>query len=186
MTTPSTLILGVDPDTTRPGVAVWDTAERAFVSVGTMELRELLAWARQGCPPGIALAVVEDSRSLPIYDRHVRTATDMFNTLREKGFAVPPSLSKTLRYFAVQAVHVGEVKAVTTFIIDTLAEAGVEVRTQAPASGGKLDADAFRQRTGWRGRTNGEARDAAMLVHDKWAGELWRMKQARVQRGGAA
>ena len=65
------------------------------------------------------------------------------------------------------ARNVGEIDAWCKLIVEHCAELGIAAHGVSPkGKGAKMDADSFRELTGWQGRTNQHERDAAMVA---WA-----------------
>ena len=156
---PARLVLGIDPDVERPGVAVYDPQAHRLVFCGAVPLRRLVAWLRDGAAPArlpgprgadadartgaaLALACVEDTRDRPLYARHRAAA------------ASPAARDRMAR-------SVGRLDEVTRLLLDELVDAGIPARSCSPVR--KLDADAFARLTGYAGRTGQEARDAGAL-----------------------
>ena len=154
---PSPFVLGIDPGAStglaglvppaagghrRP--AGGHRARLAFVvSAGPLPTcRLVVAWHRGGV---LLSAVIEDTRSLPVYARHA-----------DKGRGERDRVARS----------VGRVDCLTDLYLDLLHSMAVPVQCVEPARAAKWDADELRRVTGFEGPTNEHGRDAARLV---WA-----------------
>lgn len=132
------LIVGIDPGVTT-GFAVWDSAEQRLCDVASHGIVEAMVRlegiARQDL---LKMVVFEDAR--------LRTG-----------------------YFGPRAAHnqqgAGSIKRDCQVWAEWLAYLKCPYKAVSPRNkGAKVDAKAFERLTGWVGRTNEHARDAAMLV----------------------
>ena len=63
------------------------------------------------------------------------------------------------------ARNIGEVDAWCRLIVEHCAELNIVAHGVSPkGKGAKMDADSFRELTGWQGRTNAHERDSAMVA----------------------
>lgn len=152
-------VLGIDPGATT-GVAIADirpAMKPEYWKVTSCPIEEMLDML---CRPNgmdvlrrwdeFACAVVEDASLLPIhYSRydvnsrgHRRSQADALSVARDVG------------------VNIGYGHVIKMLLI----RAHVPVIAASPEGRRKLNAELFRQSTGWTDRTNEHGRDAAMLV----------------------
>lgn len=136
-------IVGIDPGTVT-GFAAYDVAERCLTAVTSASFFDVCAMLRalhEG--EGVALCVVEDSRSLPIYARN-----------------------RGARGQALAAIgrSVGVTDRDTGLWLDLCDRMGIPSRAATPGKRRKWKAADLEQITGYEGRTNEHARDAARLA----------------------
>ena len=142
------IAIGIDTGT-HTGLAVWDTSAQRFLEVTSLpihaallrvkELAERLAHNGNGIE-----VVFEDARLRTWYG----TQTAAKDRARLQG--------------------AGSVKRDCTIWEDALTDWGIPFRKVAPKNNlTKMRAEYFAFITGWKGRTNEHARDAAMLVWGK-------------------
>ena len=146
-------LLGIDPgadtglagyvpgERGRPGVLAF---VRSASPLGTVRLLE--TWAAEGRLIG---AVVEDSRSAPLYHRY-----------RSKGRGERDRVARS----------VGRIDALIDLYLDVLGSLGVPVQTVEPVRAAKWSADDLKRMTGFDGRSNVHGRDAARLVFGRRVG----------------
>jgi hypothetical protein len=131
------IVIGIDPGAVT-GLAVWDAKERRLRDVNSMPIheamREVDAERRAG---GLRMVVFEDARLRSWF-----------------GAAGREKLQGA-----------GSIKRDCAIWADYLADIGVPFKQVKPQKGAtKWTAERFRQMTGWTGRCNEHARDAALLV----------------------
>lgn len=130
------LLLGIDPGTTT-GLAHWSVAERALTSVQSMSIHRAMDLVRE-LPKEEVLVLFEDAR--------------LRNWFGAKGRE------------ALQGA--GSIKRDCVIWEDFLTDHSIPFLARKPAAGAtKWSAEAFQRVTGWKGRTNEHARDAAALVY---------------------
>lgn len=133
----SNVVLGIDPGV-NTGVATYRAGK--LVALDTIEPHQIERFIRSAAPARI---VFEDSR----LQSHTWTR------------------AATRAAAAKMARNVGQVDAWCTLITAVCAELGIPAQGISPAGkGAKLNADAFARVTGWTGKSNEHARDAAMVA----------------------
>ena len=141
------IYIGIDTGV-NTGMAVWDSKERKFKEIETVKIH-------------VAMKTVADYISVYGRDNVVVKVVDARQRRwygREADFMSREAESKKFQ-------GVGSVKRDCTIWEDYLKDAGVRFHMIAPKDNiTKMDADKFRNLTGWAGRTNEHNRDAAMLV----------------------
>ncbi|ULR90941.1 hypothetical protein [Comamonas sp. B21-038] len=131
------MILGIDPGA-HTGVATFVAGQ--LVGLHTIEPLHIERFIRERAPMRV---VFEDSR------------------LQSHTWTKASSRAAA----AKMARNVGQVDAWCSLINAVCAELGIPAHGISPAGkGGKLDAEAFKRKTGWPGKTNEHARDAAMVA----------------------
>ncbi len=139
------MIIGIDPDLRKSGVAVVDCGEiKELHSLDAVQLvlfcREL--WVKEGA----TVAMEDPNYNKPIFDR--------------------PGVSPQARLKIAQ--NVGQVKAAATLLAEFIMSHGVPVEMVPPLMGypkaAKKDANLFKQITRWNGSSNEDQRDAAMIA----------------------
>jgi hypothetical protein len=131
------VVLGIDPGV-NTGVATYRAGK--LVALDTIEPHQIERFIRAKAPARI---VFEDSR----LQSHTWTR------------------AATRAAAAKMARNVGQVDAWCTLITAVCAELGIPAQGISPAGkGAKLNADAFARVTGWTGKSNEHARDAAMVA----------------------
>lgn len=138
------LIVGIDPDLTKSGVAVVTGGK--ITELLALPFPELLEFAMQRSE--CAVFVVEDVE-------HDKTTYHRAKT--------------NARQHARIAQNVGQVKGVARVLIECLESFGCEVVKIKPLTGpvkrrAKTDAAYFNKITGWQGRTNADKRDAGLIA----------------------
>lgn len=135
------IYIGIDPGT-HTGLAVWNGS--VLVECTTLPIHKAMKFVtsyRDKCAARQEeLAVVlEDARQRTWFGR------DRNSTAKLQG--------------------AGSIKRDCSIWEDFLTDEGIEFRAVPPVKGGtKLDADYFRELSGWTGKTSNHARDAAILV----------------------
>jgi hypothetical protein len=138
-------VIGIDCGV-KTGLAVWDRKEKQFAEIETYDFWSAFFRIFGKADHEETLIFVEDpSKNKPVFIK--------------KGVHGGRQALKI-------AQNVGGVKRESQLMIDGLKHAGYEVKAVRPKKGSmtKLKAEAFKQITGYTGRTNEHTRDAAMLV----------------------
>jgi len=134
---PNSVTLGIDPGA-NTGMATFVAGQ--LVALDTVEPQQIERFIRAKGP---ARVIFEDSR------------------LQSHTWTKAPSRAAA----AKMARNVGQVDAWCNLITALCAELGIPAHGISPAGKGKkLDAEAFKTVTGWAGKTNEHARDAAMVA----------------------
>ena len=146
------MIIGIDPDVELSGVAV--TKAGRIISLDKMALFELVAFIDEH--KHRAVFHLEDIQHVkPTFPRFMK---DNRGCVRPVTPAVRDNISQ----------KVGMVKAAARFIQNGLKNAGAEYVLIKPLKGdikkAKSDAQYFNRLTGWKGRSNEDNRDAALLA----------------------
>lgn len=130
------IVIGIDPGI-NTGVAVF--IDGRLTRLETIHPAEVAAYIQAAQPSRV---VFEDSR----LQSHVWTN------------------SHSRAAAAKLARNVGEVDAWCRLIAHACGKLGIPAHGVSPkGKGAKMDADSFRELTGWQGRTNAHERDAAMV-----------------------
>ncbi len=135
------IYIGIDPGT-HTGVAVWDTREGKFLSLGTLLIHRamtfILTWSLKAEETGQEIQVVfEDARQRKWYGKE--------SNAKRQG--------------------AGSVKRDCSIWEDFCRDYQIPFVAVPPMKGGtKVDESYFKTISGWKGRTSNHARDAAMLV----------------------
>ena len=130
------IVIGIDPGI-NTGVAVF--IDGRLTKLETIHPAEVAAYIQAAQPSRV---VFEDSR----LQSHVWTN------------------SHSRAAAAKLARNVGEVDAWCRLIAHACGKLGIPAHGVSPkGKGAKMDADSFRELTGWQGRTNAHERDAAMV-----------------------
>jgi hypothetical protein len=139
-----TRVIGIDPGVTT-GLAVWDKAGKRLVEVTSMLVHEAMDRVREEHAAGLLCEVVfEDARQRTWFG-----GVD----------------AKVSRYGSAVREGAGAAKRDARIWADFLESLGVRAIAQKPIPGTTKWSDAyFKRMTGWPGRTNEHARDAALLV----------------------
>lgn len=132
------IIIGIDPDITLNGVAIYDTEEK------DLELKNLSFWD-----------LIEEIKSYLIPIHVVIEAGHLINKSNWHG-------SKTVYTAARIGKNVGSNHQVGRLIEEYCLNHGISHELIKPL--GKVKADYFNAVWDWKGRTNQEQRDAAMLI----------------------
>lgn len=144
------LVVGIDPDLVKSGVAV--VKDGVLTDLKNLNFSELRGFIKAHPQAVFVLEDVEINK--PVFDRKVNAQAN-------------------LRI----AQNVGMVKGVARLIAEYLTEQDCLFTMMRPLTGhakhAKKNADYFRLLTGWEGRSNEDNRDAAMLaIHGVLQGKL--------------
>ncbi|HAT42375.1 MAG TPA: hypothetical protein DCS87_11755 [Rheinheimera sp.] len=139
------MIIGIDPDLRKSGVAVVDCGEiKELLSLDAVNL--VLFCRERWVKDGATVAMEDPNYNKPIFDR--------------------PGLNALARLKVAQ--NVGQVKAAATLLAEFIASHGVPVEMVPPLMGyakaAKKDADMFKRMTQWNGSSNEDQRDAALIA----------------------
>ncbi|MDR1122042.1 MAG: hypothetical protein LBM08_14145 [Dysgonamonadaceae bacterium] len=137
------LIIGIDPDLERSGVAIWIASGKIF------DLRNLSFWQ-----------LFDFMRAHADRIRVVRVEAGWLN--KKSNFHSRAGQTKTEG--EAIARNVGENHAIAKIICQMCVYLQLQYE-EVQQKAHKLDRDTFRVITGYKGRTNQETRDAAMLVY---------------------
>lgn len=130
--------IGIDTGT-HTGVAVWDSREKAFLSLETMAIHRALAKVKE------------------LASSHPDDITVVFEDARQRKWYSGDASAK------MQGA--GSVKRDASIWEDFLTDMHIPFQAVAPHKGmTKMREDYFKRLTGWGGRTSDHARDAALLV----------------------
>ena len=148
------LYIGIDPDVDENGFSVWNKPQRKFESIEALNLVDMMRRLHE-LRDQIALVVVE-AGWLNKGNRHL-------NYVPKKVKVRNP-----LADAAEAGENTGRNHQRGIDIIEVLVYMEIPYRVTIPMSPNnwKNDADIFKKMTGWKGRTNPEKRDAAMLVYN--------------------
>ena len=148
------LYIGIDPDVDENGFSVWNKPQQKFESIEALNLVDMMRRLHE-LRDQIALVVVE-AGWLNKGNRHLNY--------------VPKSVKvrNPLAYAAEAGENTGRNHQRGMDIIEVLEYMEIPYRITKPMSPNnwKNDADIFKKMTGWKGRTNPEKRDSAMLVYN--------------------
>ncbi|WP_052749423.1 hypothetical protein [Rheinheimera mesophila] len=139
------LIVGIDPDTKKHGVAVVkDGIIQQLYTLGNKSLIELLTdLARQH---QLRIKMEDINAFKPVIHRSGQSRNQMMKI----------------------AQNIGAVKYAAELLVHELASAGFSVEMVLPLqgarSGKRYKSDAFNRLTGWNGKSNADNRDAAMIA----------------------
>ena len=140
------IVVGIDPGV-ETGIAMWDAQLRELRKVESHSILEsmdlVLQWRNIH---HVALVIFEDAR--------LRKWRGSFGELDEK----------TSKYGAGVREGVGSVKRDCSIWQEFLTRHRIPFEARYPRNT-KLEPEEFERVTGWKGRTNKHARDAAMVVH---------------------
>ena len=142
------LVIGIDPDLVKSGVAVVDNGE--LVRLYAMSFPELVEFAKcqhLSNSQNIEFIVEEVEADKTTYQRQGTNQHQMRKI----------------------AQNVGQVKGVKRVLVECLQHEGIPVRLVKPLKGhykkkAKQDAKFFNQLTGWAGNSNEDKRDAGLLA----------------------
>lgn len=155
------LIVGIDPDTKKHGVAF-------------MKDNRLL-WLHNLPTESLVPALVGKAQSEPLIIK-------LENINVHKPVFLRPGQNRNQMMKIAQ--NVGAVKYAATLLIEQLTAAGLKVNLVNPLpkslSGKRFNQESFNNFTGWQGSSNGDTRDAAMIA---WFGSLMRGQQFQVSGG---
>ncbi len=147
---PASLWIGLDPGKST-GVAIWDAHRERFARLGSKPFWDAVAVLdalAQFDPTPVVGVVVEDSRGLPLYQRHRH-------------------LPREARDRAARSV--GQIDVQIDLLVQRCEALQLPVVLVEPSRREKPDAETFRRLTGYEGRTNPHSRDAGLLVFGRTA-----------------
>ena len=137
------IYIGIDTGV-RTGIAVWDSEKRKFVYLDTLKIHKAFQIVSSYAYKDIPLCV-------------------RFEDARQRKW-IP--MSKNMTGELGRAQGAGYVKAHCQIWEDFLRDKDIPFEMIAPRRNvTKLSAEQFERITGYKGRTSGHARDAAMLVY---------------------
>lgn len=139
------MIIGIDPDLRKSGVALIDGGE--IKELHSLNAVDLVLFCREQHVKHNAVVKMEDPNvNKPIFER--------------------AGLSALARLKVAQ--NVGQVKAAAILLAEFIASHGIPVEMIPPLMGypkaAKKDAELFKRMTHWKGSSNEDQRDAAMIA----------------------
>ena len=135
------LLLGIDPDVSKSGVACWNQADKKFEYITTMDFFDLLDLLKKH---SFKEVVIEASWliSRVVYGKFDKQAQYKQMAI-SKAVGANRQIGKLLELFCKKY--------------------NISYRLVKPTSS-KVDAETFKNLTKWEGRTNSEERDSALLI----------------------
>lgn len=144
--------LGVDPDTEKSGVALWDRLEQRFIFITNLDFWSLVEFIKSG-----HLLKHGDIEGWS----HIN-----FKVVVDAGWLVEKTNFhhnvKNPKVREKMSMNIGRNHQVGILIVDYCKRHGFNHELHEPS--GKLDARTFRNITKWNAQTNQDNRDAAMIV----------------------
>ena len=135
------LLAGIDTGV-HTGVALWDTAQRKFLTIRTSGIIDVMDFVWNTATSEGVTVFLEDARLRKWIPRE-----------------------SSLNQFKGRAMGAGSVKRDAAIWEEFLTKRGIPFHLVAPERNRtKLSAEAFARLTGWNNRTSNHGRDAAMLV----------------------
>lgn len=138
------LIIGIDPDLVKSGVAV--TENKKILTLDSMRFFELCRFI----------------------DEHKHQAVFHLENVEYCKAVYPREAAKSEAVKMNIAQKVGMVKAIGRLLVEYLDGAGAEYKLIKPLVGplkrAKKDAEFFNRQTGWTGKSNEDKRDAGLLA----------------------
>lgn len=142
------IYIGIDPDVTASGVCVWNSEKQEIMSLGTRSFWSLYELLTSGKGrPNSDVMVVIDAGWLNKSNFHARAYENQ-------------------RVNAQIGERTGANHEVGKKIAEMCDFIGLSYQLHRPTHS-KIKAEYFTRVTGWKGRTNQELRDAAMLVYGR-------------------
>lgn len=139
------IYIGIDTGA-HTGVAVWSSARKEFLAIRTMKIHEALDFVR---------GFTQNPNALKVY----------FEDARQRKW-IPNSGDP--RTEAGRRQGAGSIKRDSTIWEDALKDWGITYEAIPPKRNRtKLNAEAFKALTHYKGQTSEHARDAAMLVYGR-------------------
>lgn len=163
------LFIGIDPDTNKSGVAAWDGKELKLYNLTFFELYDFLKDIAMLNPIGVSNSGIP---IMPYDDAPVLKVIIEAGWLNEKAnwhylgsYTTKNNapINNRISYAAKSGANVGANWETGKKIAEMCEYLGIEYELKRPQSS-KVDAKYFEKLTGYKGRTNAETRDAAMLV----------------------
>lgn len=165
------LTIGIDPGETC-GVASWSNTTDKFTEVTSFMYWETIQFInrilnhrgdkrrKDGTIAGIALLIENPGLNKPVFPMKEETVN--FKTaLATDDYELH---NTTLRIFSRRAQNVGMNKQMAKFLIEYCTRMGFRVQEVRPHRK-KVNAEVFKMRTKWQGRTNQHGRDAGLIVY---------------------
>ncbi|WP_432474795.1 hypothetical protein [Amphritea sp. HPY] len=139
------MIIGIDPDLVKSGVAV--TAGGRILTLDAMSFFDLIGF-------------IDEHKHQAVF--HVENVEYCKAVYPRKGADSPGAKAKI-------AQNVGQVKAIGRLLEEYLKGSGANYKLIRPLVGtvkkkAKKDAEFFNRQTGWQGKSNEDKRDAALLA----------------------
>ena len=142
-----TIFVGIDPDTDRSGLAVYDAENKCLVKLCCMRFFEMLEFF-QAQEPYFAEKVFCRIEAGWLHDK------SNFHSRRGQSKEAGERIAKNVGANAEAGRKIGEMCEYLGFDYDLVKPLGTKI----------ICHKTFVRMTGWKGRTNQEMRDAAMLV----------------------
>ena len=151
------LVVGIDPDLSRTGIAIYDTASKKLIDCRSIKFMEVVKVVLS-LPLETTLVRVEAGWLVRKSNWHSRKT---MKVLEKKGITGERASNIAQR----QAKNVGENHAIGKIIAETLTDAGFNVELIPPAGYSQFFDNNlfFKRQTGYPGRTNKDARAAAAM-----------------------
>lgn len=150
-----TLFIGIDPDVTKSGVAIWDSANKRFLSIETLLFAETIERIREY--KDVIKCVHVEASWLNKSNWHLTYKDAKTGTLK----------TSSAQRAAEIGLDLGRNQQRGIDLIELIEYFDIPVRPIKPIVGNwwKEDGKRFKTITKWEKRTNPEQRDAAMLVY---------------------
>ena len=146
--------VGVDPDTEKSGVAVWDKYEQQFIFILSIDFWTLIEFLKSGYLPKIG-----QMESWSQTNFHV--TIDAGWLIKKTNF----HQKQGPRIREKMSMAIGRNHQVGINLMEYCMRYGLNYTLHEPS--GKIPAPTFKKITNWQNQTNQDSRDAAMLVFKK-------------------
>lgn len=165
----SPITVGIDPGQETTGIAIWNNKQMKFTDLMTKSFWETIKWMNQlkesrktnskGLVKHVQFWIENPYLNKPVFP--IASETQMFkDAIIEQDEELQ---AKALRMFSRRAQNVGMNKELAKKMIEIARMKGFVVKEIRPSKS-KINAEDFRQKTGWIGKGSQHARDAACLV----------------------
>ena len=144
--------IGIDPDNDKSGIAVWNTETQEFELIESLNF-----WA--------TLVLLKEGRCSQKTIKGYRSQDA--NVIIEAGWLNKKSNWHKMQGAAIRekvAQNVGKNMQIGKLFQDYCRRYGIEYEIRKPIGSKDVTRTFFQQLTGWKGSTNQDNRDAAMLV----------------------
>lgn len=136
------LYLGVDPDSTKSGIALWDASEKKLLECKSVNFFEVLH----------LLDIIKDQKGIAHIEAGWLNKKSNFHSAQ--GSSVREKIAK----------NVGHCEMVSKLLIEYCDLHNIRYRTIKPTRSKEQNNYIFKQ-SGWTGRTSQDVRDAVALVY---------------------